>query len=227
MAAEFSQSELAQAQANQEESQANAQEAQINASRAKSLSGTGAMSEMQINQYMTQAKIVQARLRAAQANVKIQQIRANYNRITAPESGVVSARNAHVGMVVGSAGELFRLIRDGRLEWRAEVPQQDVVRLKAGTLVTVTSSDGKKFQGTVRSIAPTVDVQTRNAIVHVDLPLPSPLVANNSFKAGMFAIGQFQLRSNTTLTLPQQSLVLRGGTTSVMRINPNNTVTAV
>jgi multidrug resistance efflux pump len=41
--------------------------------------------------------------------------------VVAPDSGIISARSATVGAVVGVGTELFRLIRQGRLEWRAEV----------------------------------------------------------------------------------------------------------
>jgi pyruvate/2-oxoglutarate dehydrogenase complex dihydrolipoamide acyltransferase (E2) component len=40
----------------------------------------------------------------------------------APDAGIISARSATVGATVPAGQELFRLIRGGRLEWRAEVP---------------------------------------------------------------------------------------------------------
>ena len=139
----------------------------------------------------------------------------------APDSGVISARSATVGAVVGSGAELFRLIRGGRLEWRAEVTSSEVARIKPGASALVTAASGTRVQGTVRMVAPTVDPLTRNALVYVDLPRDA------NVKAGMYAQGEFSLGSITALTLPQQALVLRDGFSYAMRIEPGNKVVQV
>jgi HlyD family secretion protein len=123
--------------------------------------------------------------------------------------------------VVGAGSELFRMIRQGRLEWRAEVTSTELARIKPGTTATVTAASGTQVQGKVRMIAPTVDAQTRNALVYVDLP------QNPDIKAGMFARGEFALGSSNALTLPQQAIVLRDGFTYAMRIDANNKVSQI
>ena len=62
------------------------------------------------------------------------------------------------------------MIRQGRLEWRAEVTSAELARIKPGLAVTVTAATGAAIQGRVRMVAPTVDPQTRAALVYVDLP---------------------------------------------------------
>jgi multidrug efflux pump subunit AcrA (membrane-fusion protein) len=78
-----------------------------------------------------------------------------------------------VGAVSGAGTELFRMIRQGRLEWRAEVVAADLRHLKPGVSAIVKAANGSEVTGKVRMIAPTVDPQTRSALVYVDLP-PTP-----------------------------------------------------
>lgn len=213
--------DVAQARASLVEAQATAADAASNAARARTLQNSGALSAQQINQFTTAEQTAQARVAAAQAVLDAQQLRGNNTRVVAPDSGVISSRSATVGAVVGSGTELFRLIRGGRLEWRAEVTSNEITRIKPGATAMVTAASGTRVQGTVRIVAPTVDPLTRNALVYVDLP------RNTGVKAGMYAQGEFALGSINALTLPQQALVLRDGFTYAMRIEPGNKVVQV
>lgn len=213
--------DVAQARASLVEAQATAADAAGNAERARSLQNSGALSTQQINQYNTSEQTAKARVAAAQAVLDAQQLRGGNTQVLAPDNGVISARNATVGAVVGAGTELFRMIRGGRLEWRAEVTSDEVIRIKPGASALVTAASGAQVRGTVRMVAPTVDPLTRNALVYVDLAR-SPGV-----KAGMFAQGEFELGATDALTLPQQALVLRDGFSYAMRIEPGNKVTQV
>ena len=216
--------EAAQARAALAEAEAAAAEAAANAERARGLQTTGALSAAQINQYLTAEKTAKARVQAARASFEAQQVRVNQTQVVAPDDGVISSRTATVGAVVGSGTELFRLIRQGRLEWRAEVTSTELARVRPGTRTVVTAASGAQLEGRVRMIGPTVDPQTRAALVYVDLkPLPGP--AEGSARAGMFARGEFELGRSPALTVPQQAVVLREGFSYVMRVNPDSRVT--
>ena len=196
--------DLMQAKASLLEAEATGREAINNADRARTLQNTGAMSNQQIEQYTTAAETAKARIEVAKAAVNTQQIRLKQTKIFAPDSGVISARNATVGAVVSAGTELFRLIRQSRLEWRAEVISSDLPKIKIGMLANIIAADGSRLTGKVRKISPMVDMQTRNTIVYVDLPA-------NSVKAGMFAKGDFAMGQSNTLSVPQQALMLRDG----------------
>ncbi len=214
--------DVAQAKAALLETRANAAEASANAARARTLQSSGALSAQQISQYMTAEQTANARIAASQATLSSQQLRLKYTQVVAPDSGIISARNATVGSVVGVGTELFRMIRQGRLEWRAEVVAADLARLKPGMRAVVTAASGEKLTGKVRMIAPTIDAQTRSALVYVDLP--TSLAANAPFKAGMFASGQFELGASNAMTVPQQAVVVRDGFSYVFRLNPDQRV---
>lgn len=225
-AADTVRADLAQARAALAEAEANAAEAAGNAARARSLQTTGALSASQINQYLTAEKTADARVQAAQAQFQAQQARLAQTAVHAPDDGVISARTATVGAVVPNGTELFRLIRKGRLEWRAEVTSTELGRLTVGTPATVTAASGARLGGRVRTIAPSIDPQSRIALVYVDVEsLPGP--AAGSARAGMFARGEFELGAVPTLTVPQQSVVVREGFNYVFRLNPDNRVSQV
>jgi len=217
--------DLAQSRAALAEAEAAAAEAANNAQRARTLQGTGALSAAQINQYLTAEQTARARVEAARAQLQAQQVRLAQTTVNAPDSGIISARTATVGAVVAPGTELFRLIRQGRLEWRAEVTSSELGRLTVGTTALVTAASGARLEGRVRMIGPTVDPQTRAALVYVDVkPLPGMAA---SARAGMFARGEFDLGAAPALTVPQQSVVVRDGFSYVYRINPDNRVTQV
>jgi RND family efflux transporter MFP subunit len=210
--------ELAQLKASMAEAEATLAEAGANAQRARELQSTGALSAQQIAQYLTAERTAQARLDAQRAAVKAQQVRLAQASVVAPDHGVISARSATVGAVPPPGTELFRMIRQGRLEWRAEVAASDLARIKPGQAATVTPAGGEPVKGVVRMVAPTVDAQSRNGLVYVDLPAPGPA------KAGMFARGEFEIGAQPGLTLPQGAVVLREGFSYVLRVGPDSKV---
>ena len=171
-----------------------------------------ALSAQQINQMLTMERTAQARLEALRAAVQLQQLRLAQTQVLAPDDGVISARSATVGAVVPAGQELFRLIRQGRLEWRAEVAASELALLQPGQTVTVVPAGGTAIAGKVRMLAPTVDAGTRNGLVYVDLP-PQAGVA----RAGMFARGEFAIGQSAGMTLPQSAVVLRDGFAYVLR----------
>jgi RND family efflux transporter MFP subunit len=169
-ARESVQADVTQARAAVNEASASALEATANADRVRTLQGTGTFSGQQINQYLTAEQTARARVESAKAGLAAQQLRLKNTEVRAPDSGIISARSATVGAVVVNSTELFRLIRQGRLEWRAEVTSTELGRMAVGTAVTVTAANGALLSGRVRMVAPTVDPQTRAGLVYVDLP---------------------------------------------------------
>jgi HlyD family secretion protein len=210
--------DVAQTQASLAEAQAAAEEAQANGNRARELGPTGVISAQLIQQWLTAEKTAYARVDALKARLAADRLRLSQTRVLAPDHGVVSARIATVGAVVQPGQELFRIIRGGRLEWRAEVNAADLARLEPDALAQVTPAGGRTIQGRVRVIAPSVDATTRNGLVYVDLPAPGDA------RAGMFASGEFELGAARALTLPQGAVVLRDGFSYVLRVDASSKV---
>ncbi len=214
--------ELAQANAAYLEAQAAAAAAHADAQRATGLQNTGALSAQQYSQFMTADQTAAARAAAAKAALATAQLRMKYTQVVAPDAGIISARTAAVGSITGAGTELFRLIRQGRLEWRAEVTAAELGRIKIGANAVIKAANGTEVTGKVRMVGPTVDPQSRAALVYVDLP-PSA-GANAPIKAGMFASGSFDLGMSNALTVPQQAVAVRDGFSFVFKLGPGNRV---
>lgn len=169
------------------------------ANRARKLVRIGGVSRAQLRTAVNQEKIERARL-------VVTTERLAQTRVRAPDDGVISSRRAAVGIVSNVGQELFRIIRQNRLEWRAELTVQEAALIKPGTKATL-RADGvdNDISGTVRAIAPGADERSRNVVVYVDLPPTSNL------RAGAFAEGRFMLGKKKLLSVPQKSLVLRDG----------------
>ena len=213
--------ELEQTKASMQEAEAAYAEAAANADRARQLQTSGALSTQQINQFLTGEQTAKARVAVLQARIKADTIRLSQTRVQAPDDGSISARLATVGAVVQPGQELFRLIRRDRLEWRAEIPASDLQRLNPGMKASVITASGAAVSGTLRMIAPTVDPQTRNGLVYVDL------TQTPEAKAGMFARGEIQLGNSGALTLPQAAVQMRDGFHYVYRVGSDSKITQV
>lgn len=211
-------SELAEAQAAVAELEASVAEAKGNAERARELRAQGFYSSQLSTQYQTTEHTAQARLAAAHARLQAARIKLGKTTVLAPDDGVISANQATVGSLTQPGQELFRLIRGGRLEWRAEVTSADLGKLRPGLAAELNAPSGEAVRGTVRSVAPGVNAETRNGLVYVDLP------PNDKVRAGMFARGHFEIARQPALTVPQSSLVLRDGFAYVFKLQGEDRV---
>lgn len=213
------QAEREQTQASLAEAEASFAEARANADRVRHIAASGALSAQQIAQYLTAEVTARARADVLKARLRHDDLRLSKTRILAPDDGTISARSATLGGVVQSGQELFRMIRQDRLEWRAELPAADLVRVKPGMRVRLTTTSKTQVSGTVRMVAPALDPQTRNGMVYVDLP-----GKDGGVSAGMFASGEIEIGQVAVMTLPQSAVLLRDGYSYVFRIDPESRV---
>jgi RND family efflux transporter MFP subunit len=206
--------EVAQSRAVVAEAEAHLAEAKVNAARATKISPAGGLSAQQVDQYLTIEKTALAKLQLAKAQLDAQLLRLKYTRVVASDDGVISSRSATLGAVAAKGQELFRLILQNRLEWRGEVTAAAITQLKPGVAVTVEVPNVGRVDGSVRFLAPTLDVQSRNGLVYVDLPD----AALRGLRAGMFAKGELHLGNRAGLSVPQEALSLREGFSYVFRL---------
>lgn len=224
LASEAVRADIQNAQASLQEAQALAAEAKSNADRARNLRAADAISAQEAQRSLTSEQTALARVESAKAQLAAQALRGRQTRVVAPDDGVISARSATVGAVVQPGVELFRLIRQSRLEWRAELPSADLVRVQPGMKAVATPPGGQPVEGRVRMVAPTVDGGTRNGIVYVDLPASA---AQAGARAGMFAAGKLAVGQAGGLTVPQTAVLLRDGFSYVFVVEAQQTVRQV
>jgi RND family efflux transporter MFP subunit len=174
------------------------QQAEANRQRALQLKNSGGISEQDILQYVTQADVAKAQLQSTELQL-------GYADVTAPDDGVISARSATLGAVSNSGQELFRMIRQNRLEWRGELTAAQLAQVKPGQRISLTLPDGTAATAKVRQTAPGLDGQTRLGIVYADIE------PGSAARAGMYARGSVVLAESPAVTVPAASVVIRDG----------------
>jgi len=188
--------------------------------RANRLAPSGGVSRQELTLYETQKNTAEARLNAARAQVKRQQIKIELATVNAPDDGLISSSSAQEGSIVQAGSELFRLIRQGRLEWRAEVRGEMLHKLSAGQEIMVRSPQGGEVKGRVRRVSPTVDIATRNGLVYVDLPQGTDL------KAGLYVSGSIALGKSKALVIPASAILRQGNLTQVFKVDAEGRIEA-
>lgn len=178
--------------------------------RAATLSTKGNISEKDLLQVQTEEKIAKALLEQKLLEIK-------YATVTAPDAGVIVSRSAMLGQVGQLGTELFRIIRQNRLEWRAEIAASDFSKVAAGQKVEVDFPDGGVAVGIVRMISPTLDDTTRRGLVYADL------TGDSVARAGMYNGGRILLGKRRALVVPAASLLVRDGRHYVAKVlGPEN-----
>lgn len=146
-----------------------------------------------------------AEAQAAEARASLAQVEAMLaqTRVTAPENGRIIKRDAHLGDVSTVGRALFTMVRDGRLEVEALVPETDLGAVKVGQPAKITSDARPDVAATgkVREVSPSLDTGSRQATVSIDLPVGSP------FQVGMFVRAQLNLGQSQALAVPTQAVV--------------------
>jgi RND family efflux transporter MFP subunit len=185
-------------------------------SRSARLVNSRAISEESHKQNESAVERNQAELSSARARLSARQLEFSHTNVVAPDDGVISSRAATVGTVLASGSELFKLIRQNRLEWRAEISVKHISSVDSGNKALLEVQNGGTIRGTVRQLAPMIDNRTLNATCYIDLIEPGPL------KAGMFLSGMILTGESPAVHLPESSIVYRDGYTYVIRVGPDS-----
>ncbi len=197
--------ELRQAEAALAQAQASLAVASANARRGERLKREQLIADSDADQLISGELGAQAQRQTAQAQLENARLRLGFTTLRAPHAGVISQRTVQPGQVVAAGTELFSLIRDGRLEWRAELPESELIQVAPGAKALLAGPDGAAVEGTVRVVSPALDARSRTGTVYVDLPAPGAL------RAGMYAQGDLVLGARPARTLPDQAVVERDG----------------
>ncbi len=221
LADESLQNDLHKQQAALAQAQASLDQAVSNLRRARMVETTGGLSAQSIEDYRIKEATARASLASAKADLDAAELKLRQSRIVAPDDGLVSSRSGVLGNVVGAGTELFRLVRQGRIEWQGEVDARQLSEIHAGQHASVTLPDGQAIDGRVRLVGPVLSANTGRALVYVSLPADSPA------KVGMFGKGSIELSTHTAVTLPQTALVARDGRDYVYLVDKDSKVNSM
>lgn len=202
--------QILQAEADVAEAEATLANASADAARVLPLIDIDAISKQEADRYRTSELRARASLQAAKARLSNQKLNLNNSQVVAPVSGVISKKMAEVGMV--SAGEpLFTIIKNGVLEWQADIDPKLVGEITVGTPVKVSLPNNQSVMGKVSRIAPTAD-NNRQITIYASLN------KNPAARSGMYQTGEFLLGSASAQTVPNAAIVSNDGYDYVMLV---------
>jgi RND family efflux transporter MFP subunit len=196
------QSGVDSADASLAEARANAAVAQAEWKRAEQ--GPDLFSQEEDDRRHTTALAAEAKVKAAEAQLVDMRNRLAHTTVLAPTDGIVLTRTAEVGQIaVPGTTVLFRLARDGQVEMRGQVSEQDLPKLKVGQPVQV-RLDGvaRSFDGQVWQIGAVIDPTTRLGTVRIELPAD-----NRDLRPGAFARAEVHVDSVPGVLLPQTAVL--------------------
>ena len=204
--------ERALLKANLDEASALVLQASVDYKRALALSQTGGISRQNLLQAETQKQTTAAAALAVKAQLASNTLQLSYINVVAPDNGVISSRSATLG-AIGSVGEeLFRLIRDNRIEWHGQLTAMQATQLAVGQKVTLDLANNSTATAYVRQISPTMNPETRMITAY------AAIEPNSKARAGMFATGNIQLNKTSALVVPAASVVIRDGRSYVFEL---------
>ena len=150
---------------------------------------------------------------SVQQEIRGASIMRDYTRISAPFSGVVTAKSVEPGNLAAPGAPLLTVEREGAYRLEASVDESRLPFVKAGQAVDVAlESLDRRFTAHVSEIVPSVDAASRTYIVKIDLP------AMPNLRSGMFGRAMFPLGTRKVATIPPPAMVEHGQLQSVFVI---------
>src|ERR1700722_17786566 len=165
--------QLLQARADLATAEANAGLAKTNSTRYQGLLTQNAVSKQDTDTFVSQAASTSSAVKSAQANVQRLQELQSFEKIYAPFSGVITARNVDTGQLInaGAGTQMFRLSDIHVLRVYVNVPQIYSQIAVAGATARLTLSEfpGETFTGKLVRTAKAIDPSSRTLLVEVDV----------------------------------------------------------
>lgn len=195
---------------------ADLKQAQWNLQQTTDLYHAGAVSEADYRAAQQAAEAARARLAAAEAQQSAAAVTARDTRVVAPMSGVIDKRLVDPGEHLARGADMFTLVRNNTLELAATVPETRASSVHVGERVTF-SAEGRKFDGKVARVSPTIDPSSRSITVYVDVDNE-----NGALKGNTLATGSVIIRTvSDALIVPTTALhqSADSGATYVYRVN--------
>ncbi|MBO9560130.1 MAG: efflux RND transporter periplasmic adaptor subunit [Caulobacter sp.] len=184
--------------------------------RARDLQQKGYLSQASLETTTAQQATAAAQVASAQAAEGETTARLAQASIRAPVSGLISKRSVTKGQIVSMGSELFRIVRDGRLELNAEIPETDLALVRAGMPAQITSEQVGTVSGSVRLVNSEVDPVSRLGVARVALS------AMGGFRPGMFARAQINASAQPAATVPTEALLYRENNAGVFVVDAQN-----
>lgn len=212
------QAQLRQQQAAVQTAEANAARDEAALGRAQELKERGFLSQASLDTALANQRASAAGLASARASLSETRTRLSQATLRAPVSGLIISRSVTRGQIIPAGTELFRMVRDGRLELDAQVPETDLALIRAGQSATISSDQLGQTTGRVRIVTPEVNATNRLGVARIALN------GAGGFRPGMFAKAQIDVGAQPAITVPTAAVLYRENKSGVFVVGADNKV---
>lgn len=199
--------------------QAQLVEARANHQRMSDLVAENAVSRAAFDQAVAVLQTAQSQVEAAGASLRLAENRLGYTRLLADTAGVVTARGAEPGEVVGAGRMVVQIAREGARDAVFDVPAQIMETSKGRRnptiAVSLTSDPSVQATGRVREVSPRADPVTGTFAVRVEIDDAPP-----AMRLGSTITGRIKLDAAPAIEIPPSALVRADGGTAVWVVDP-------
>ena len=209
--------QLRQQQAGVQTAEANLARDDAALARAQELKERGFLSQASLDTALANQRAASANLASSRAALVETQTRLGQATLRAPVSGLIISRSVTRGQIVQAGTEMFRMVRDGRLELDAQVPETELALIRAGQTATVSSDEVAQTTGRVRIVTPEVNAENRLGVARIAL-------SGGGFRPGMFAKAEIDVGAQPTVTVPTASVLYRENRSGVFVLTTGNRV---
>ncbi|WP_298162526.1 efflux RND transporter periplasmic adaptor subunit [Brevundimonas sp.] len=210
--------QLRQQQASVQTAEANLARDEAALARSQELKERGFLSQASLDTALANQRASTANLAAARASLSETQTRLSQATLRAPVAGLIISRSVTRGQIVQAGTEMFRMVRDGRLELDAQVPETELALVRAGQSATISSDQVGQTTGRVRIVTPEVDAANRLGTARIALS------GGAGFRPGMFAKAEIDVGAQPTITVPTAAVLYRENRSGVYVLMTNNHV---
>ena len=197
------------------------------------------MTRQELDQKQAAYAAAVANTGAADANLRRLGEMERFTRVTAPFTGVVTARTVAHGSLVTSAGatsapvaagstggdqasaSLFRIAQTDTVRTYVPVPESYATAIHPGlpAELDIQEVPGRQFVGRIVRTSRALNVASRTLLTEVDMANPGAVLL-----PGMYARVRLHLSGGTPpFVMPASALVVRGGGPQVMIVDPSHT----
>jgi RND family efflux transporter MFP subunit len=205
--------QLQQSISNLNTAKANLALAETTRNRYQGLLQDNAVSQQDVDNAVGTYNANRATVEANQANVRQLEALQSFEKIYAPFSGVITARNIDIGDLInsGSSGgvktDLFHISQPGTLRVYVNVPEEYSQGVKTGMTADLSLAEfpGRKFQGKLVRTADAINMTTRTLLIEIDVDNPAGTLLTGSYAEVHLAIPAQAF----TFLLPVNTLIFR------------------
>jgi RND family efflux transporter MFP subunit len=199
--------------------QAQLVEARANHQRMRDLVAENAVSRAAFDQAVAVLQTAQSQVESAGASLRLAENRLGYTQLFADTAGVVTARGAEPGEVVGAGRMVVQIAREGARDAVFDVPAQikdsSAGRRGPSIAISLTSDPSVTATGRVREVSPRADPVTGTFAVRIEIDDAPP-----AMRLGSTITGRIKLESAPAVSIPPSALVRADGGTAVWIVDP-------